>query len=375
VRTDVSTVEVRGFAVLLRLFELGVVRVGHQVANSPAGPFVVLRGRPDRDALLNPHETQPLAQANERDLDEPEAPAPAPRRALSPPTLQRAKDSPDDEPSWNGGGRERASTLDPARAPTTILRAGSGRVIEAPASSQAPRERREREISVVVTVRGGEPEREREVSNVILLSAADLEVVDDDDDEPVGRAHSQPEARASKRDASEGRRGKLMIEEEVILLSADDIEEFEAINAAEPIPPIDSPWQEFRRAMNLAAARLATQGTRQEATWDLFRSMMVPRRDGAPGPSEESWRRFQARLSKVKSAPVRPETTWDRFRQLMATPVQVPANTWERFVQSIGERRLAYSAPIKGEAVIKSGVNRVVESDRPSVEVHGLGDD
>ncbi|MDX9720878.1 MAG: hypothetical protein RBU37_09015 [Myxococcota bacterium] len=324
VRTDVSTVEVRGFGVLTRLFDLGVVRAGHQVGSSPVGPFVQLEGRPEKRALaarLGMDEVVPAAP-----------PAPSASTAEMFARLIPKPSSPSDDPY----------------GVTTILRGHSGRVLEA-----AP-EQRKAESSVVVMLRDMEsPHAEaREVSNVVMLSAADIEIVEDSD------AH---------------------IEEEVILLSAEDIEEFESINEARPVPHFDSPWEAFRKAINAAASRTIPQETSQESTWDLFRGMMRRRRDdGRSGPSEESWKRFKLRLGKrpaAQASPARPESTWDRFRQIMASSASVPDSTWDRFVHTIQKRSIALATPLKGEAIIKSGVVHVADLEQPSVEVFGLGDD
>lgn len=366
VRTGVSTVEARGTEVVQRLLELGVIRPEHGIGTSAQGPFVPLAEHPRFGQGLSRAERRPPLDA----LDE-EAPivasSPAPRQ-----------------------GRIGTST----GGDVSVVIALSEEEIEYLQDEVSQK----RAIGALVDRRlAASGEGRGEVSNIIVLSGADLEIVEDD---PlllsadlvveVGPAQvvSDDALELAEEDVEEldeppaaGRAG----EAEIIELGVDDIEEFEHIATGAGLPALESSWEEFCRAMNLAAQRVATRGATQESTWDLFRSMMERPRVTPGGPSEASWNRFQDRLQgrRTGRTPLPTETTWDRFRELMTAPTQASETTWSRFVRGIQKSRTgparrgrdlvrAAGVAIAGEARIKSDIVRISDLSGPKVRVDGL---
>ncbi len=297
IKTDASTAEVRGAETLRRLQSLGVLQAQHLVSRDKAGPFLAAAEHPDVADIFNV--------------------------AVAPTHLGRLNTTP--------AGRN-------ACAVSVVIQLD------------------EREIEYF---QGSD--RKDEVSQVVLLTAADLESADDLTPPPPPAAPLDPSLPINTHD-----------------LEALDLEPPEA---ELPPAPLSATWEEFRATMNRVSRCMAAQGPGQESTWELFRSMMeVPATEGS-GPSEKSWQRFRARLARRRATPA--ESTWDHFRRAM-TPVAPQESLWDRFVRHMrehsaqrdvirrgGSRR--FTLPVQGEARIKSGVFRMEERDgAPTVNVEGL---
>jgi len=294
VRTGVSTVEARGLDVLLRLHELGVIRADHEVGPTRNGPFVQLSEHPDLKSHFDGASSAAASSGVSSDTD------------------------------VTGGGDTKPDSARRTRDGSVVIALSEEEIEYLQEESQ----RRHRRDIV--------PEERREVSNVIVLGAADIEVIDDDlvsgdmlvsvgvdsdqtQEEPL---ELEPEdIVVLSDDTSSAATEHATLPEgdsDVIHLGPDDIEEFEQIDRRRKLPVLDGSWDQFCRAMNLAARRVATAGHTQELTWDLFRSMMQRSGRRTGGPTESSWQRFQARLnSRGGVTPIPNETTWDRFRELM----------------------------------------------------------
>lgn len=375
VRTDATVVEVRGVEVLQRLQDLGVVRAQHEVAETRDGPFIPLNTHPEFSELF-----EDLGSSSDSELFEELLVSSTDKLHIIPSSslADEAAKLFDDEEVDEGAPTTSIPMLDEATIAAAVP------VAPAPVKKEVSQRK---EISVVFALSEEELEyfqddlaSRREVSNVILLSATDLESFADDDEDAFEVCIEVDEA-------------DLPVEE-VILLSPDDIEEFEEIKEVKSLPMLDAPWEQFRKTMNSVAIEIAVDTIRQELTWDLFRSMMakkVPVKK-PNGPSEASWRRFKAKWRNPKDKTVTPitaATTWDRFRQIIATSRRSGETTWDRFVRSIEARRTSQvgrrrgalgeddpSQAIIGEAQINTGVIRVrSEPTGPKVRIEGMGDE
>ena len=395
VKTDVSTVEVRGLEVFERLIKLGVIRNHHRASHDEEGPFHELTSFPELQPFFAPAVPEKLSAPKlskatakpptlELDLDEDEAAIAEGMAALDPlaaeapaapplsvaEALDRTSDSPLASPEVLAADQDPKEAVNLA-PPTTEASALSEETVLLPPPPTNPPP--PQEVSVVVALDADELEYLQESSDdsIELLLSADVELIDDE----------LPEAAA----------------DEVIALSPDDLEEVESALAPRKTLPMTprpkirliegaakltariaptlrelaaeqeetqrfslsqlrrgksskgeaSPlgetfpkaWAVFRRTMNAVSRRLAEERERRELTWDLFRSMMeTPRPEGQMGPSEVSWRRFKRRVFKKDEASKprnQKESTWDRFRKLMTHPEQEGDSTWDRFFKAV----------------------------------------